>query len=133
MGWVAVWQLALKQFGAEAVEIQIAILVAAAFVALMILVGLRHAFRSAEPESASPLPDVPRRVSVAPAPVAAVQAAPAAQASTPPQPFRLRKPSPRATRKCAKHTINRRRATRPLIRRELTKFDAPSSPRPPRG
>ena len=77
MGWDAVWQLALKQFGAEAVEIQIAILVAAAFAALMILVGLRHAFRAAEPESAPPPPEGPRRGFVVP--VATVQAAPAAQ------------------------------------------------------
>jgi hypothetical protein len=132
MGWVAVWQLALKQFGAEAAEIRIAILVAAAFVALMIVVGLRHAFRSAEPESAPPPPELPRRVSVAPAPVAVVQAAPAPQESTLAQPFRVMKPALRATRKCAKRTINRQRAMRPTIRRELTKFDAPYSPLPPR-
>ena len=135
MGWVAVWQLALKQFGAAPVEIRIAILVAAAFVAMLILVGLKYAFRSAEPKSAAPPPEMPRRVFVTPAPVAAVQAAPVAQDSRKSQPFRVPKPSPRATRKCAKRTINRQRAPRPLIRRELTRaaeFDAPYSPQPPR-
>lgn len=135
MGWDAVWQLALKQFGAEPVEIRIAILVAAAFVALLILIGLKYAFRSAEPKSAPPPPEMPRRVVIAPAPAAAVQAAPVAHDSGKMQPFRVLKPSPRATRKCAKRTISRQRATRPLIRREASnpaEFDAPYSPLPPR-
>ena len=135
MGWVAVWQLALKQFGAEPVEIRIAILVAAAFVAMLILVGLKYAFRSAEPKSAPPPPEMPRRVVIAPAPAAAVQVTPVPPESNRTQPVRVSKSSPRATRKCAKHTINRQRAPRPLIRRELTRaaeIDVPYSPLPPK-
>ena len=135
MGWGAVWQLALKQFAAEAVEIRIAILVAAAFVALLILVGLKYAFRSAEPKSAPPPPEMPRRVVIAPAPAAVVQAAPVAQESGRVQPFRVLKPAPRVTRKSAKHTISRQRPPRPVIRRALTRaaeFDTPYSLLPPR-
>jgi hypothetical protein len=135
MGWDTVWQLALKQFGAEPVEIRIAILVAAAFVALLILIGFKYAFRSAEPKSAPPPLEMPRRVVIAPVPAAVVQAAPVAQESGKTQPFRVLKPSPRATRKSAKHTISRQRATRPLIRREApnsAEIAAPYSPLPPR-
>ncbi len=135
MGWDAVWQLALKQFGAEAVEIRIAILVAAAFLVLMILVGLKYAFRSAEPKSEPPPPEMPKRVFIALAPAAVVQAEPVPQENGKTQPVRVLKPLPRTNRKCAKRTISRQRATRPLIRRALSssaKFDAPYSPLPPR-
>jgi hypothetical protein len=114
MGWSGVWQLALKQFGAEAVEMRILILLLAAVVVLMVLVGLKHAFRSAEPRL-SPPSVLPEPVVAAP-PVA--RAAIAATEVVPvPQPVRVKMPMLRATRKCAKRTINRQRAPRPSIRR----------------
>jgi len=95
MGWEAVWQLALKQYGAETVEMRILILLLAAFLVLMVLIGLKHAFRSAEPRpSPAPIPTAPK-----------------------PQPVRVKMPMRRATRKCAKRTIRRQMAPRPSIRR----------------
>ena len=55
MGWGAVWQLAAKAFVAEPVEFRIVILVGLAFAALMVLIGLKHAFRSSGP-AADPAP-----------------------------------------------------------------------------
>lgn len=114
MGWGAVWHAALAQFSAEPVEIRLTIIVAAAFAGLMILIGLRHAFRSAAPEAAVPtvMPELPKRVFAA-APAVVVTPAPAPA----PQPFRAKRPAVRAIRKSAKQTISRQRALRPQIRR----------------
>jgi hypothetical protein len=115
MGWGAVWHAASVQFGAEPVEVRLAVFVATAFALLMILIGLRHAFHAAGPAHDSDglasdvLPELPKRVFAAPPPAAV--ALPVAQ------PFRARKPLPRVVRKSAKRTINRQRAARPQIRR----------------
>jgi hypothetical protein len=67
MGWVAVWHLALKQFNAETVEVRLFIFLAAALVLGLVLVGLKHAFRSAEPKSSAPEPmPAPKRLIAAP-------------------------------------------------------------------
>jgi hypothetical protein len=129
MGWGAVWQAAWTQFGAEAVEIQLLILVAAAFCALMILIGLRHAFHAAGPAADEPLPELPKRVfAVAPA-VPVVDPAPA------PQRRRVLRPAQRMARKTAKRTINHLRPVRPQIRRagKSVECDGPYSPLPPQG
>jgi hypothetical protein len=112
MGWGAVWHAALAQFSAEPAEIRLTIIVAAAFAGLMILIGLRHAFRSAAPAPVVPtvMPELPKRVFAA-APVVGPAPTPA------PQPFRAKRPLVRAVRKPAKQTINRQRALRPQIRR----------------
>ena len=119
MGWEAVWQLALKQFGAEAVEIRIVILLGVALGATLILVGIKYAFRPAGPHFAPPPPELPRRVFAAPP--AAVPAAVISQAEpkTSAQPLRVRKPGIATTRKCVKHTISSHRAPRPQIRRSV--------------
>ena len=119
MGWAAVWQLALKQFGAEAVEIRILIMLAAALGATLILVGIKHAFRPAGPQAAPPPPDLPKRMFAAPSAVAAtVVVTPEVQKASA-QPFRVRKPVIRTTRKCAKHTVSSHVALRPQIRRAV--------------
>jgi hypothetical protein len=129
MGWDAVWQLALKQFGAEAVEIRIAIILATAFLALMILVGLRYAFRPAGPAPVTKSTAEPTRRS---APVLATAAITPA-AVEPASPFRVAKPMLRSVRKSAKRTINHQQAPRPMIRRAAAmEIDAPYSPLPPR-
>lgn len=137
MGWGAVWQLALKQFSAEAVEIRILILLAAAFVALLIVVGLKHAFRAAGPAAEPPAPEMPRRI-LAMASRAVVESAPVPHQPLPDAseraPQAAYKSATRAARKSAKLTINRQRAPRPLIRRLSgpADADAPYSPLPPR-
>lgn len=129
MGWGAVWLAAWTAFGAEAVEVRLLIIVAAAFSVLMILIGLRHAFRPAGPRRDEPLPEMPRRVFAAPQPVAQTAALP----QPAPQPLRVRIPALRAKRKSAKRTICRYRALRPQIHRaNKPEFDAPYSPLPPR-
>lgn len=126
MGWGAVWQAAWTAFGAEAVEVRLLVIVAAAFCVLMILIGLRHAFRPAGPRRDEPLPELPPRVFAPPPPVALAVA--------PPQPLRVRIPVVRAKRKSAKHTISRHRAVRPQIHHadKPAEADAPFSPLPPR-
>jgi hypothetical protein len=126
MGWGTVWQAASAAFAAEAVEVRLALLVGAAFLVLMILVGLRHTFpfRSAGPVPGEPLPELPQRVFAAAEPVSKPM----------PQPFRVMLPALRAARKSAKHTISRQRPLRPQIRRAgKPEIDAPYSPLPPRG
>jgi hypothetical protein len=134
MGWDAVWQLALKQFGAEAVEIRIIILLAMALGATLILVGIKYAFRPAGPGFAAPPSERPARALAAPHTI--VPAAPKATAKVAAQPFRARKPVIQPARKCAKHTISSHEAPRPSIRRgrtpSFTIAHAPYSPLPPR-
>ena len=140
MGWEAVWQLALKQFGAEAVEIRIVILLAAALGATLILVGIKYAFRPAGPHFAPPPPELPRRMFAAPPAVAATIAVTPEMPKTSGQPFRARKPGALTTKKCAEHTISSHAAPRPSIRRSggerrtpsFTIAHAPYSPLPPR-
>ena len=117
MGWAAVWQLALKQFGAEAVEIRILIGLAAALGATLILIGIKHAFRPAGPHLAPPLPELPKRMFAAAPAVASVTVLAPQMPKSSPQPFRARKPAIRTTRKCVKQTISSRTALRPQIRR----------------
>jgi len=57
MGWVEVWRLAMKHFVAEPVELRILIGLGLVFLALMVVVGLKHAFRSAEPQPDLPVPE----------------------------------------------------------------------------
>jgi hypothetical protein len=111
MGWAGVWQAAAKQFGAEAVELRIFILVAVAFLAVMVLTGLRHAFRPAGPVAMPAVPEPPKRVFAA----APAQPVASERPATPFQPFRAVRIT---TKKSAKRTINHQRAPRPLIRRE---------------
>ena len=109
MGWGAGWRAASVQFGAEPVEIRILVFVAAAFAVLLVLIGLRHAFRPAGPAKSEPaLPAPPARLAAA-----APQAAPAPV----PSPFRAKKPVVRPFRKAAKTIVNRQRTPRPQIRR----------------
>jgi hypothetical protein len=132
MGWGAVWQAAWTAFGAEAVEVRLLIIVLAAFSVLMILIGLRHAFRPAGPRRDEPVPEMPRRVFAAMPPqlVAPAAAQPAPQPV--PQPLRVPMPVLRVKRKSAKR-INRHRTLRPQIHRaDNPEFDAPYSPLPPR-
>lgn len=129
MGWGAVWQAAWTAFGAEAVEVRLLVIVLAAFSVLMILIGLRHAFRPAGPRRDEPLPEMPRRVFAAMPPQPVAQ--PASQPE--PQPLRVRIPVLRVKRKSAKRTISRHRTLRPQIHRAgKPEFDAPYSPLPPR-
>lgn len=132
MGWDVVWQLAMKQFNAEAVEIRLLILIVAAFCALMMLIGLRHAFRPAGPRFASPPPSLPRRMlAMAPQPVVQVVALPPAVkevAKPAPQPARVNKVKVRVPRKSAKRTISAHAATRPQIRRFRARTTAKSAP-----
>jgi hypothetical protein len=134
MGWGAVWQAAWTQFGAEPVEVRLLILVAAAFFALMILIGLSHAFRPASPKALAA--SKPLTVAEPPPLARALTTPPSLEpVSKPlPQPFRLRMLVLRAARKSGKRTMNRQRALRPKIRRaeRLTEIDAPTSPLPPR-
>lgn len=124
MGWDVVWQLAMKQFNAEAVEVRLLILIVAAFCALMILIGLRHAFRPAGPRFASPPPSLPRRLMASPPQaVTHVEMPPLAvkEAAKPVlQPSRVSKAKVRVPRKSAKRTISAHTATRPQIRRFRT-------------
>jgi hypothetical protein len=118
MGWGAVWQLGLKQFAAETVEVQLVLGLALAFSVLMILVGLRHAFRPAGPHRESAASE-PFRHRV-PAPVAAMAA--------PAQPFQARKLARRLFHKPVKPSVSALCSPRPLIRRA----GAPTSPLMPR-
>lgn len=121
MGWEEVWRLAMKHFVAEPIELRILIGLGAAFLGLMMLVGLKHAFRSAEPASDIREAEPPLILSaLAPAPVAVASispvAAPAVPAVSKPaaQLFRVRKSAPR---KSVKQTIKPYAPPRPKIRR----------------
>lgn len=113
MGWGSVWQLTLKTFGAEAVEVRLAILLAAALVFALVMIGLKHAFRPAEAKSSAPepIPAPPKRIFAAPVAAAAV----AVEEPRPPAHVPLRVPQP-SPRKRVKQTVNRHRAVRPRIR-----------------
>lgn len=141
MGWEEVWRLAMKHFVAEPIELRILIGLGVAFLGLMMLVGLKHAFRSAEPASQTHEPEPPLILStLAPAPVAVASIVPAAApaVSKPAaQLFRVRKFAPR---KSVKQTIKPYAPPRPKIRRvagparkprfaEHRGSDAPLTPR----
>ena len=139
MGWEEVWRLAMKHFVAEPIEWRILIGLGLAFLGLMIIIGIKHAFRSAEarpdihgPESSRPL--------VLSAPVAVASISPAAAPAVvkaAAQPFRVRKSAPR---KSVKQTIKPYAPPRPKIRRiagsarkprfaEDRRSDSPLTPR----
>jgi len=117
MGWGAVWQLAWKQFHVESVEIQLAIGLALAFLVLMILVGLRYAFRPAGPHRSEPVIEPPRRRIAHPAATLAAMAKAPQPAPAPAQPFQARKSAPPAARKLVKPSVCAHAPMRPLIRR----------------
>ncbi len=149
MGWEEVWRLAMKHFIAEPVELRILMGLGLAFLALMVVVGLKHAFRPAapQPEPRAFEPPVPRKpvVTFAAQPLAAASvAAPAPVAAKPPrQPPRVNKAPLRAARKSVKPTIKPFAPPRPKIRRGraeiampkpcFTEEHAPYTPLPPRG
>ena len=135
MGWEEVWRLAMKHFVAEPIELRIAIGLALAFFTLMILVGLRHAFRPAGPRPEPRLPEIPRPLVLAAVPAAPLTAVlPAPVLVSPgmavPSPYRsalqlsrANKAVPRNARKSVKQTIKPYAPPRPKIRR------APEGPR----
>jgi hypothetical protein len=143
MGWQDVWRVAMTVFVAEPVELRILIGLAVVFLALMVVVGLKHAFRSAEPRPERRQPEV------APKPVPHFAAAPLAMAAVAPeaaksqqQPFRVSGTSVRAPRKSVKQTIKPFAPPRPKIHRasvqlgrqpHFTDEHAPFSPLPPHG
>lgn len=142
MGWEDVWRVAVKVFVAEPVELRILIGLGLLFLALMIVVGLKHAFRSAEPQPERRLSEPSRQ------PVPNFVAAPMAMAAVTPvaakpaqQPFRVSGSSVRAMRKSVKQTIKPFAPPRPKIHRggapiavrkpHFTEEHAPYSPLPP--
>jgi len=141
MGWEEVWRIAMKHFIAEPVELRILIGLALVFLALMVVVGLKHAFRPAGPHPEPRIAETPVLRKVAPffaAPMAVAEIAPL-PAKSGPQPFRVNKNTIRATRKSVKQTIKPFAPPRPQIHRtaarkpSFTEEHAPYSPLPPRG
>jgi hypothetical protein len=128
--------MAMTVFVAEPVELRILIGLALVFLGLMVIVGLRHAFHPAGPQSE------PRAAEALPAPIRAalLTAAPVASVAAPTKPS-LNKASLRAPRKSVKQTIKPFAPPRPKIQRanisahkpSYTEDNAPYSPLPPHG
>jgi len=140
MGWVEVWRLAMKHFVAEPVELRILIGLGVVFLALMVLVGLRHAFRPAGPHPEPRQPEAaPLRAFTMTMPRATASVAEGAAPER--APLRLNKAPIRAPRKAVKQTIKPFAPPRPKIHRatiaahkpSYTEDNAPYSPLPPPG
>jgi membrane-associated phospholipid phosphatase len=140
MGWEEVWRMAMKHFIAEPVELRILIGLALLFLALMVIVGLKHAFRPAGPHPEPRLSETRPARKSAPlmaTPVAVAEVTPTAKPL--PQPFRVNKATIRASRKSVKRTMKPFAPPRPQIHRadahkpRFTEEHAPYSPLPPRG
>jgi hypothetical protein len=118
MGWQDVWRVAMTVFVAEPVELRILIGLGLLFLALLVVVGLKYAFRTAEPEAEQRLPEPSRQPvpNFASAPLALAEVAPLA-AKPVVQPLRVRKIVVRAVRKSAKQTIKPFAPPRPKIHR----------------
>ncbi|MDR3526219.1 MAG: hypothetical protein P4L57_03000 [Rhizomicrobium sp.] len=132
--------MAMKHFIAEPVELRIVIGLVLLFLALMVIVGLKHAFRPAGPQPEPRLSETPPARKTTPlmvAPVAFAEVTPAAKTAS--QPFRVNQTAIRATRKSVKQTMKPFAPPRPQIRRaeahkpRFTEEHAPYSPLPPRG
>lgn len=123
MGWEEVWHLAMKHFAAEPIELRIVIGLVLAFFALMIVVGIRHAFHPAGPKPEPRLPEAARPLvfAAAPPPAAIVMPAIEAAPAVKPQPFRTRKVLPKAVLKAAKDGGKPYVPMRPQIRRQAAK------------
>jgi hypothetical protein len=125
-GWGEICKLALAQYGAQPIQIRILIGLGIAFVALMIVEGLRVSFITghrldSRRDDAEETP--PRKKSVKKAAGAGTQSF--AASSGPPRPRALgRTYNP----KTIKGRISRHRAARPIIRRISSEFAAPGQP-----
>ncbi len=139
MGWEEVWRMAMKHFIAEPVELRILIGLGLLFLALMVIIGLKHAFRSAGPQPEPGLSGMPSSRKSAVLFVPPMAAAEIIPHKPPSQPFRVNKAQLRAARKSVKHTIKSYAPVRPQIHRAatrkptLTQEHAPYSPLPPHG
>lgn len=125
MGWDVVWQLALKEFGAEPVEMKILILLAVSLCVLMMLTGLRYTVRPVRPQAPSPVQEPPARLFAAPP--ATLSDTPEPMPAPALQPVRVRKPSPLSARKRSKQVISRHKTLRPKIRRRGKSMPSPNN------
>jgi hypothetical protein len=126
MGWGLIWDQALKQFGAEDIQIRILIGLGAAFVLLMIVEGLRTAFRPVKTRSLAGFTK-PDEAPTKPILVASVSTTPSVSTAKPaPQPARVNKAAIRATPKRAKPIPNRHRNVRPQIKRQPVSVRTPT-------
>ena len=115
-GWGEIWKLALAQVGAQPIQLRILIGLGIAFVALMIVEGLRVSFicghRSPSPRDKAEEPKPAPRTN----PVMKAAGAETRSVAPPPGPFRPRAAGPRRNPKRTKNRISRHRAARPVIR-----------------
>jgi hypothetical protein len=114
-GWGEIWKLALAQVGAQSVQLRILIGLGIAFVALMIVEGLRVSFITGHrsPSRRGIAEETPpRKKSVRKAAGAETRSF-----AAPSGPFRARAVEPTQNPKRTKTRISRHRAARPIIRR----------------
>jgi hypothetical protein len=116
MGWEEVWRVAMKHFIAEPIELRIAIGLALAFSALMILIGLRHAFRSSGPAIEAPPQEILRPLALSTKVLVPLAAAPSALTSAKAHPYRPQKSALPERCKPIKAEAKLHTAPRPLIR-----------------
>jgi hypothetical protein len=118
--WGDVWKLALSVFAQQRIEVQILLGLLAAFLAIMVIEGLRASFFPRRREAASPpAGEAEEKIVFIPQPP------PQAMAAAPSQSFAARPiaaPPPSLKRKTA--SIRRHKPTRPIIRRMTSRPDA---------
>lgn len=116
MGWEEVWRVAMKHFIAEPIELRIAIGLALALAALMILIGLRHAFRSSGPVIEAPPPEILCPLSLSTKALVPLAAVTADEPCAKTNPFRPLKAALPERCKPIKAEAKLHTAPRPLIR-----------------
>lgn len=115
--WSDVWKLGLSVFAHQRIEVQILLGLLAAFLAIMVLEGLRASFFIRRRGAAIPPEPEERIVFVAQAPPQAITAeAPPAQIA-PVQTFGARRMAAPASVKRKMTSVRRHKTTRPIIRR----------------